>query len=345
MDLNYFQKINNTYMSKSKQETELYLINRNTEYDFNDSIDYQKVKKNGIEYELIIIKDTEGNTFKKKIKSRPSAPFNLGDYIEWNNQIWLVTLLDPDDKTHGSGYMYLCTILLRWQNEYGQIVERFGYSEDFTKYSTGKTGNDKVQVGDYQYGITLPCDIETKKLKRGKRFAIDFEDIYPPDVYALTNRKIFLNDYNYFKRGAVIGWTLSYDFFNPNFDKFVQLDNGTTVCICDYTPIDDQEEIINHDQIISTISPLNSSLIAGATYKQYIGTFLQGNQIIDLPGEWEIDCLEYLTPFIIYNIDNNKINIKVRNDSSVIGGVINLTYKNTEQNISTTCEIIIESII
>lgn len=158
-------KINNTFQSKSKQETDLYLLNRHVEDCFDDSIDYKRVKRNGEDFELIIIKDTDGNTQKKKIKSRPSQPFNLGDYIKWNEQIWLITLLDPDDKTYSSGYMYLCTLPLRWQLPTGEIVERWGYSEDFTKYSNGTTGNDKITVGDNQYGITLPIDEETKQLK------------------------------------------------------------------------------------------------------------------------------------------------------------------------------------
>ena len=137
MDISYFQKINNTYGSKSKQEVDLYLLNKYVDDRFADTIDYHVVKRNGEPFELLIIKDTDNNTFKKKIKSKHSTPFNLGDYIEWNNQIWLVTLLDSNDKTYHSGYMYLCTVPLRWQNVKGEIVERWAYSEDFTKYSSG----------------------------------------------------------------------------------------------------------------------------------------------------------------------------------------------------------------
>ena len=142
MDITYFQKINSTYNSKSKQETDLYLLNRQIDNNFDGNIDYHVVKRNGEPFELIIVKDTDGNTFKKKIKSKNSQPFNLGDYIEWQGQMWLVTRLDPDDKANHSGYMYLCTVPLRWQNSEGKIIERFAYSEDFTKYSAGTTGNN-----------------------------------------------------------------------------------------------------------------------------------------------------------------------------------------------------------
>lgn len=239
MDMSYFQKINNTYKSESRQETDLYLLNRHVDECFADTIDYHVVKRNGEPFELIIIKDTDGNTYKKKIKSKHSTPFNLGDYIEWNNQIWLVTWLDPNEKTYHSGYMYLCTVPLRWQNSEGKIVERYAYSEDFTKYSTGVTGNNTIQVGENQYGLTIPIDSETKKLRRDLRFPIDFEDAEQPDVYDLTNRKVNLNNYDYFGRGGTMIVTLSYGAFNADKDKRVVMDNGNEVWICDYREVDD----------------------------------------------------------------------------------------------------------
>lgn len=237
MDMSYFQKINNTYKSQSKQETDLYLLNRHVEECFADTIDYHVVKRNGEPYELLIIKDTDGNTFKKKIKARPSAPFNLGDYIEWNGQMWLITLLDPNEKTYHSGYMYLCTVPLRWQNSEGKIIERYAYSEDFTKYSSGTTGNNTITIGDNQYGLTLPIDSETRKLKRDMRFPIDFEDAEQPDIYELTNRKVNLNNNEYFGRGGTMVVTMSYDAFNATNDKSVLMDNNKEVWICDYKEV------------------------------------------------------------------------------------------------------------
>lgn len=234
MNLDYFRMINNTYKSKSKQETDLYLLNRHIDDCFADTIDYHIVKRNGEPFELLIIKDTDGNTFKKKIKSKHSTPFNLGDYIEWNNQIWLVTLLDTDDKAYHSGYMYLCTIPLRWQNSNGEIIERYAYSEDFTKYSAGINSNNIITVGDNQYGLTLPIDFETKQLNRDMRFVIDLEDRRIPDVYKITNRKVNLNNNNYFGRGGTMTLTMSYDEFNQDNDKLVSVDNEHEVWICDY---------------------------------------------------------------------------------------------------------------
>ena len=295
MDISYFQKINNTFGAKSKQEVDLYLLNQHIDEHFADTIDYHVVKKNGEPFELLIIKDTDGNTFKKKIKSKHFTPFNLGDYIEWNGQIWLVTLLDPNEKTYHSGYMYLCTIPLRWQNSDGKIIERYAYSEDFTKYSGGTTGNNIITIGDNQYGLTLPIDSETKKLKRDMRFPIDFDDAEQPDIYELGNRKVNLNNNEYFGRGGIMTITLSYDAFNANNDKRVVMENGHEVWICDYidsttpsTPENPDETTVLTDNVKATISG-NKNLKVGFS-RTYTVTFTdaEGNVVDDVDFSWNV---------------------------------------------------------
>lgn len=101
-------------------------VNRNANKHFDDTFDTQDVLVNEIPMQLMIIKDTDGNTYKKKIKSRHKDIIKLGDYVKWNNQIWMITLLDSDDKAWNRGYMYLCEILLRWQDDNGNIIERWG---------------------------------------------------------------------------------------------------------------------------------------------------------------------------------------------------------------------------
>ena len=234
MDINYFKKIQNAYGTKNRREKELVKINYEMSKHFEDTFDTEEVLLNDNPTQLMIIKDTDGNTFKKKIKSVHGNKFNLGDYVKWNNQMWLITLVDVDEKTWNRGYMYLCTVPLRWQNLDGKIIERWVYSEDFTKYSNGVTGNNTITIGDNQYGLTLPVDKETKKLKRDMRFPMDFDDSEQPDIYKLTNRKVKLSDNQYFGRGGTMIVTMSFDAFNPNVDKKVIMDNGKEVWICNY---------------------------------------------------------------------------------------------------------------
>ena len=318
MDIGYFQKINNTYKSKSKQETDLYLLNKHVDECFADTIDYHVVKRNGEPFELLIIKDTDNNTFKKKIKSRPSEPFNLGDYIEWNNQIWLVTLLNTDDKTYHSGYMYLCTVPLRWQNSEGKIIERFSYAEDFTKYSSGTTGNSTITIGDNQYGLTIPIDDETKKLNRDMRFCIDFDDSDKPDIYKLTNRKTHLSNNTYFGRGGIITLTVSFDAFNPNDDKKVIMEDGQEVWICNYnnshTPLPPTPPVSDETTDLSAVISGDSELQIGFS-NTYTVTFTDKKN--GSPVDWNIADFIWniVSNFDIdQTINNNEIELYIENE-------------------------------
>lgn len=322
MNISYFQKINNTYKSKSRQETDLYLLNRHVDECFADTVDYHVVKRNGEPFELLIIKDTDNNTFKKKIKSRPSDKFNLGDYIEWNNQIWLVTLVDTDDKTYHSGYMYLCTVPLRWQNSEGKIIERYVYAEDFTKYSNGVTGNNTITIGDNQYGLTLPVDDETKKLKRDMRFPMDFDDSELPDIYKLTNRKVKLSDNQYFGRGGTMIVTMSFDAFNPNDDKKVTLEDGQEVWICNYnnshTPLPPTPSEPNETTDLKCVISGNTNL-KNRYRRSYTVTFTDSDEnAVDWKNvdyKWKVVSVFDVKQTIV----DNKITVSV-NDENLIGG-------------------------
>lgn len=340
MDLNYFMKIQNAHGTCNRHEKQLVQINREMAKHFNDTWGTADVLINNKPSQLMVLKDTEGNPFKKKIKSPHDCTFNLGDYVTWDNQIWLITAIDPDNRTWNRGHMSLCCVLLRWQNHEGKIVERYGYSEDFTKYSAGTTGNSTVTVGDNQYGITVPVDNETKILKRGVRFPIDFEDIEPPDVYELTNRKIQLSDAQNFNRGGILQWTLSYDEFNYDTDKKVALSNGNEVWICNYN---DNFQIPKPDIEVPKLSYKitykgNPSIIAGGNYKKFTIVDEKENPITE-SVEWHIEVLPEHKDYILYEInDDNSIRIKVLYSPLIVGASILLkaTLLDKEESLTIT---------
>lgn len=316
MNIDYFMKVQNAYGTNSHREKELVKINSQMQKHFEDTYDTEDVLINGLPSKLMIIKDTDGNTFKKKIKACHDDKFNLGDYVLWNNQYWLITLLDPDEKTWNRGYMYLCTVSLRWQNSDGEIVERWAYSEDFTKYSSGVTGNNTLKIGDNQYGLTLPIDSETKKLKRDKRFAIDFDDATEPDIYVLTNRKVNLNNNQYFGRGGIMTTTMSFDAFSPEKDKYITLEDGSQVWICDYhSPVNPPAPPIPDET-----TDLSASISGGATLrcgrvKSWTVKFMDadGNEVTDYDFKWNV-----VSDFdVTQTVNVQKIQLKVDDEQTI----------------------------
>lgn len=322
MDINYFMKIQNAYGTKNRREKELAKINNEMSRHFEDTYGTVDILLNGTPTQLMIIKDTDNNTFKKKIKSVHGDKFNLGDYVEWNNQKWLVTLIDADERTWNRGYMYLCTVPLRWQNSEGKIIERYVYSEDFTKYSNGTTGNSTITIGDNQYGLTVPVDSETKKLKRDMRFPMDFDDSEQPDIYKLTNRKVKLSDNQYFGRGGTMIVTMSFDAFNPNNDKKVTMEDGQEVWICNYnnsnTPLPPTPSEPDETTDLRCVITGNTNLKNGYR-RTYTVTFSDkdGNAVDwqKVDYQWNIK-----SDFDIkQTISDNKITVSV-NDENLIGG-------------------------
>ncbi|WP_313069774.1 hypothetical protein [Lacrimispora sp.] len=343
MDITYFQKINNAYKSFNKQETDLYLLNKHVDDHFADTIDYHVVTRNGQPYELIIIRDAEGNTFKKKIKTKHSTPFNLGDYIEWNNQYWLVTLIDPDEKAYHSGYMYLCTVPLRWQNSKGEIVQRWAFSEDFTKYSSGISANNTITIGDNQYGLTIPIDEETKQLKRDMRFSIDLDDAKEPDIYKLTNRKVNLNNYQYFGRGSNMSLTLTFDAYNKDLDKRIMLDDGTEAWIAGYIssstlPLNpDPDETAN---LFAHINYTGSNIIRiGGNKKKFTASLTdKSGDYLDMTPIWAIET-EGLVEMVIVD---NELQISC-DDKNMDQSTLVISVKDEHSGFSTSINVLISA--
>ena len=87
MDIEYYMKLQNAYGTKNKREKNLAKINKHADRHFEDTFDTQDVLVNNEPMQLMIIRDTDNNTYKKKIKSRHNDIIRLGDYVKWNNQI------------------------------------------------------------------------------------------------------------------------------------------------------------------------------------------------------------------------------------------------------------------
>lgn len=347
MDIDYYMKIQNAYGTKSKREKDLVKVNQNMAKHLEDTFDAEDVLINGSPKKLMIIKDSDGNVFKKKIKSCNSDMFNLGDYVIWNNQHWIIMAIDPDEKTWNRGFMYLCSVPLRWQNSDGEIVERWAYSEDFTKYSSGVIGNNTVQLGDNQYGLTIPIDEETIKLKREVRFPIDCEGVEQPDIYKLTNRKANLSNHEYFGRGGIMIITASYTEFNPEHDKKVALDDGSEVWIADYrsptipTPPDETPDSwsMRIDCNNYYIKPTGIE----RTFKAHLYDSNKNEITKDIAYVWTVESVAQ--KYINYSTSENLLTLSLSSDcEDYFGEMIHITCASKFTGHQSTIELEIEEV-
>ena len=117
---------------------------------------YKTVLIDGEEQDVVITSSTE--KYHKKINALPDESIHMGSIVEWNNSHFLITDTDVEDEIYQSGDMYRCNVYLKWQNEKGEIVGRYGYSEDISQFASGEV-ESKVMISIEQvFVIKFPCD-------------------------------------------------------------------------------------------------------------------------------------------------------------------------------------------
>lgn len=269
----------------------------------------------------------------RKIQCPITADVKRGYYVKYEGTVWIIdTNVANIDGAYLSTRMSRCQYLLRWQNSDGNIIEKWGYSSDQTKYSNGEYGNNVITVGDNQYCILLPIDEDTKHLKRGMRFAVDFEDSDEPDIYKLSNRKVNLNNELYFNRGGTMTITLSYDSLNRQVDRQVTLKDGRMVWICDFrsTNIKNESTISfenNDKQMIASYQILGSEVLRCGIERTYTALFTDkfGNAVTDVDFTWNVN-----SDFkVSQSVDRNKITLLVSDEELIDSSfLLEILFKN-----------------
>lgn len=159
------------------------------------SLSYKDILLNGTETKLMINSGTQ--PYYKEFQSLPSQEINIGDYVEWANSHWIVTTCDFDDEIYRDGKLEQCNYLLKWQNELGDIIERWAVIKSASKYNDGTDANTVITLGSDQLSIIIPLDEEAIKLKKsmGKKFFID-NNTDDPTAYELTGTGNVPDTYN-----------------------------------------------------------------------------------------------------------------------------------------------------
>lgn len=328
-DFLYFAKIQNRYGFKNHHEKELYKINYKMGKHFKDTIDTEDVLINDIEFKLMIIKTS--NPYKKKIKSVHGYNIHRGDIVQWNNQLWLVTDVDPDEKVWFSGEMQFCNYMMRWQNDLGNIIERPIVFSNGVSSSKGVSETEVIKIGSDQKLVFLPYDNETKVVKRGKRFFVD-NNIDDPMVYELT--KPNRTDYVYNGHGYIC-WILSETQYTPT-------EQEKDLGICDYieplspSPSPDEPQYNN----LSCLIKYDSSILKVGSTNEYCAEFFDndGNRVDNVLCEWNI--ISNFNNLIQYNIHGDKILISTIEDK-LIDNSFMLKLNDSENKCSHEIEIYI----
>lgn len=203
-----------TAEGKTKRDRQINRLKNQINNKVGSNPSYKSVKLNGEETHLII--NTGTQPYYKEFQSLPDQEINIGDYIEWANSYWLVMTCDYDDEVYRDGKLYQCNYLLKWQNEKGEIIERWAVILSASKYNDGTEGNNYITLGSDQLSIAIPLDEESLKLKKSmsKKFFID-NNKDNPTAYELTGTGNVPDTYN---GHGVTSWIVKECAYSPTED-------------------------------------------------------------------------------------------------------------------------------
>lgn len=294
---------------------------------------YKNVLIDGEQQNVVITSSTE--KYHKKINAMPGEHIYAGSIVEWNNSHFLITDTDVEDEIYQSGEMYRCNIYLKWQNEKGEIIGRYGYSEDISQFASGTVESKVMMSIEQVFVVKFPCDEETIKLRRDKRFLIDIIND-KPNAYILTGRNVLSGNWT---AGDISGKE-----FNGK-DKVLTLtfsqtqlsdDDNLELMIADYfDPNKLGEQTVKQGSCV--ISYTGEPIIkVGGSYKTFSVKFFdsKGNEIVTDP-QWKLTTVnpEYDGNFKTI-IADNKIKIKADNVLAMIGDQVLLEVSDETGTIS-----------
>ena len=286
---------------------------------------YKQVLIDGKPQEVAIISSsTELDT--KKITSMPNETINIGSIVEWNNEHWIVYDNDCEDVIYQRGLMYRCNVYLKWQNEKGEIIGRYGYISDSTKQGEGLTHrSDVMNLINQFYKGYFPLDNETIKIRRDKRFLIDIDNEIP-DAYIVTNRK-----------------TMPYNFNAEDISDSYELNTKDHLIIFMFSQCERNEEKDNFELMIADyfepneLVQNNGIYIGGEPSVKLGGTFKKfniENNVNNINLSWNITYFENQEKYfdVRYNIDNS-IEIKAKYNESLLDTQFKLSLLDENNNI------------
>lgn len=343
IDINYYRKIQNAYGATSLRDAKTQQIKMDLNNDFDKPLDCFTVLVDGVAKDLTIIETN--NLDEKKIKARPNTSFKSGQVVEWMDWYWLITKVNRRNDIVTNGKMKECTYHLYWQNESGEIIDKWAFVANASSYSNGESGNATITLSANQFLVVMPKDEDTVNL-RDTRMFIDNCTNDKPTPYKLTRPDNVSADYG-------VGCTyyiFTLDQRNDDKDKKVTLEDGSVVWICDYiTPTTPTEPTIpenpNQSPILCKISYTKTSIKLGGSYTTFKGiiTDSDGNVTTDI-GEWYIggDFSDKLT--VIKS--DNQIKIKVNEShSELIGKTFELAFSDVGRTSSDMIQITIEDYV
>lgn len=160
----------------TNQDRVLYEKKRSFDEYLNETPTAQKVVCNDVEYS-VVVQDVKFNDLyqqDKYILTHIGLPIDVGSYIKWDNEIWMVLTKENESiKDHQSYRISRTTHIMKWVDEKGNLIIKPAITSAKTLYTTGVKDEKVIEIPNGLQGIQFPYDEDTKKLDRGRGFVFN----------------------------------------------------------------------------------------------------------------------------------------------------------------------------
>ena len=178
-----------------------------------------------------IIQGNTGDTYLKSMERTvlvTIGTLKAGMYIYFENCYWLVTGYPGNNGIYEKATLILCQYKLRWQDDFGKVIERYVNITSASKYDVGRSGNDVIMLASNNFTILAPEDDDTATLD-GRRVFIDRDTKNPNKVFEITRSDDVLYLYGE-DHGGMLSFIADRVEFNPEVDR-------PDLGLCDYKPM------------------------------------------------------------------------------------------------------------
>lgn len=251
------------------------------------------------------IADTQLKSLERTILV-PIGTLKAGMYIFFENRYWLVTGYPGNNKIYEKATIILCQYKLRWQNDYGRIIERWANFTSASKYDTGRSGNQTIILTSNNFTIWVPEDDDAFTLDN-KRVFIDRNTQNPSKVFEITRSDDVLYLFGD-EHGGILSFIADKDELNPSVDR-------PDLGLCDYKPPRPLPPKPDETTDLSAIIDGNNKLKCGFD-RDYTVKFIDSNNEVRNEVEFQWNVISDFE--VCQNTDDNKITLFV-DDENCIG--------------------------
>lgn len=268
---------------------------------------------------------TRQSTLACQIKAAPGTSLHIGDLVWCYGEHWLVVELYTDKIGLLNGVIWLCNMMIRFQNATPVVNKRFCVVDDGT-YSK-KSSDPEAYVMNNTYKVYLSRDSTTKYLFIDKRLGLGTvfnsegkEIIEAYKIIGIDNRSQNAGEGSHL---AIL--TLQRDVFNPATDN-VELN------ICDYIA---NAEPTSHPPDDGNCTISGRDVIRIGSKRRYTATFYNadGIQPDSVVAVWEVSSPAGISKSTVGNV----CEISVPMDEELIGSSVTIRLSD-KSGVYGTCE-------